>query len=79
MSKKENEVMTQGMLKDLVEMSEENFQKCVEYADNMDKTARIKEFLDVLISTAIIERKKTIQTAQPAHKNCLNHKEYLVS
>ena len=63
MSKKENEVMTQGMLKDLVEMSEENFQKCVEYADNMDKTARIKEFLDVLISTAIIERKKTIQTA----------------
>ena len=63
MSKKENEVMTQGILKDLVEMSEENFQKCVEYADNMDKTARIKEFLDVLISTAIIERKKTIQTA----------------
>ena len=73
-----NEVMAMEMLKDLVEMSEESFQKYVEYVQKMDKTERIKNFLDTLISIAIAERKKTIQTAQPAHKNCLNHKEYLV-
>ncbi len=56
-----NEVMT--MLKDLVEMSEESFKRCVEYAEKMDKTSRVKSFLDVLIRTATIERKKTIQTA----------------
>lgn len=59
----ENEVMAMGMLKDLVEMSEESFQECVEYAENMDTTTRIKEFLGILIRTAIAERKKTIQTA----------------
>lgn len=59
----ENELMAMEMLKDLVEMSEESFQKCVEYAEKMDKTERIKNFLDILISTAIAERKKTIQTA----------------
>lgn len=74
----QNEVMAMEMLKDLVEMSEESFQKCVEYAENMEATERVKNFLDVLIMTELIERKKTIQTAQTAHKNCLNHKEYLV-
>lgn len=59
----ENEVMEMSMLKDLVEMSEENFNKCVEYAENMDTTERIKDFLDILIRTALIKRKKTIQTA----------------
>lgn len=59
----QNEVRAMEMLKDLVEMSEESFQKCVEYAEKMDKTERIKNFLDTLISTAIAERKKTIQTA----------------
>lgn len=58
-----NEVMAMGMLKDLVEMSEESFQQCVEYAEKMDATKRIKEFLDILIKTALVERKKTIQTA----------------
>lgn len=59
----QNEVMALGMLKDLVEMSEESFQECVEYAAKMDTTERIKEFFDILISTALVERKKTIQTA----------------
>lgn len=59
----ENEVMAMGMLKDLVEMSEESFQECVEYAKKMNTTERIKEFLDILIRTAQIERKKTIQIA----------------
>lgn len=59
----ENEVATMGMLKDLVKMSEESFQKCVEYAENMDTTENVKNFFDVLIRTALKERKKTIQTA----------------
>ena len=58
-----NEVMAMEMLKDLVEMLEESFQKYVEYVEKMDKTERIKNFLDTLISIAIAERKKTIQTA----------------
>lgn len=58
-----NEVMAMVMLKDLVEMSEEDFQSCVEYAKKMNKTSGAKKFLDVLIRTATIERKKTIQTA----------------
>lgn len=75
----ENEVMTMGMINDLVEMSEESFQKCVRYAEKMDTTPRVKNFLNILIRAAMTERKKTIQTAQPAHKNCLSHKEYLAN
>lgn len=59
----ENEVMTMGMINDLVEMSEESFQKCVRYAEKMDTTPRVKNFLDILIRAAMTERKKTIQTA----------------
>lgn len=59
----ENEVMAMGMLKDLVEMPEEKFIECIEYARNMNASGKVKEFLDILISVATKERKKTIQTA----------------
>lgn len=75
----ENEVMTMGMINDLVEMSEENFQRCVEYAENMEASENVKSFLYTLLKVALIKREKTIQTAQPAHKNCLKHKEYLAN
>lgn len=60
---RKSEVMKMEMLKDLVEMPEESFQRCVEYAEKMDKTVKVKRFIDTLIRTAIKERKKTIQTA----------------
>lgn len=59
----ENEVMTMGMINDLVEMSEENFQRCVEYAENMEASENVKSFLYTLLKVALIKREKTIQTA----------------
>lgn len=59
----EKEIMTMCMLKDLVKMSEESFQEYVEYAERTDTTENVKNFSDILIKTALIERKKTIQTA----------------
>lgn len=58
-----NEVMLMSMLKDLVEMPEESFQKCVEYVENINATERVKKLLNVFIRIALVERKKTIQTA----------------
>ena len=59
----DNEVKTMGLLKDLVEMTEENFQRCVEYAENMEASGNVKSFLYTLLKVALIEREKTIQTA----------------
>ena len=57
----ENEKME--MVKILTEMSEENFQRCVAYVKEMNTTERVKDFLNTLNEIALIERKKTIQTA----------------
>jgi len=62
-SMSDNEVKTMGLLKDLVEMTEENFQRCVEYAENMEASENVKSFLYTLLKVALIKREKTIQTA----------------
>lgn len=46
------------MLITLVEMSEENFQKCVEYAANIDVSDEAKTFMNEMIRVAAEKRKK---------------------
>ena len=68
------------IIKLMIELSDESFQEAV-VSLRMNKSLS-KEFVDLLIDYTSSERtkkNKTIQTAQPAHKNCLTHKEYLVS
>lgn len=59
----ENEVMAMRIVKDLIAMPEKKFQECVEHARMMEASDEVKDFLEVLISVATKERKKTIQTA----------------
>lgn len=42
----------------LVEMSEENFQKCVKYVEDMEVTDKTREFFDELIRITAAKRKK---------------------
>lgn len=59
----ENEVMAMRIVKDLIAMPEKKFQECVKHARMMEASDNVKDFLEVLISVATKERKKTIQTA----------------
>lgn len=42
----------------LVEMSEENFQKCVKYVEDMEVTDKTREFFNELIRITAAKRKK---------------------
>lgn len=42
----------------LIEMSEENFQKCVKYVEDMEVTDKTREFFNELIRITAAKRKK---------------------
>ena len=57
-----NDLETFGMLKKLVEMSEENFRECVEFIKYAEVSEDTKSFFNILIALAIKKRKEKRQT-----------------
>lgn len=52
------------MVQTMVEMPDEKFNECMEFAEQMNVSELVREFIRALIETAVIERqKKTIQSA----------------
>ena len=69
-----NDFETFGMLRNLVEMSENNFRECVEFINNAEVSDDTKRFFEILIALASRKRQEKRQslTAQPAHRDCQN-------
>lgn len=44
------------ILNDLVEMSEEHFQECIEYVGNIDESDKTKNFFEELLRIAYTKR-----------------------
>lgn len=48
------------MMVDLVQMSEENFQKCIEYVANADLKQNVRKFLQLALKIADEKRQSVI-------------------
>ena len=57
-----NDLVTFGMLKNLVEMSENNFRECVEFINNAEGSDDTKRFCEILIALASRKRQEKRQS-----------------
>ena len=56
-----NDLETFELLKELIDMPEDNFKKCVEFAENMEASENVKNFIMILINLASTKRTEKIQ------------------
>lgn len=57
-----NDLETIGILKDLIDMPDKNFKKCVEFADSMEASENVKNFFNILIILADKKRNEKRQS-----------------